>query len=206
MAPTNRRPVPRKRPAPQADVLRQRAADDASKQAAAAANGDQASADLQRMIEELLSDFDALLRKDPNLDADDRERLKTEFKTAAENAVSGGTHQLVLPDKAQMLETVAGLQNAGALSEREAIDLSRTLDEALKPLERRETQLAVEFARRMQSDGKESALAWLQEQQEKTAEEASRSKMLPEDRGVKPLRGDIVKSRSRRSRAPPRLG
>ena len=98
------------------------------------------------------------------------------------------------------------LQDAGELEGTDAESLIRRLDEALQPLERKESKLAIEFSRRLADDGEQEALEWLRQQADKpqAGSDDTGSKESPGRRPATSLRGDVVNSRSRRLRGPPK--
>lgn len=191
MSPTRRTPPPRKRPAaaPATNrvVTAGREPEQVERQGAPA---DPIGLDL----DDLASQFDALLRADSSIDNDTRQSLSEHFRSALDEArVDGGA------DLAEWKGTA--LDYADVDNETESAELTRRLDEALKPLQARETQIALEFSRRLQSDGQEEALAWLRQQQ---AQEEPGSQTIPTaDDHPRALRTEVVGSRSRRLRGPP---
>src|SRR5690606_24208748 len=111
-----------------------------------------------------------------------------------------------LSDRGVWAEVVKSMQGSGAINERDASDLMRQLDAAIAPLQARESRLAIEFSRRLQSDGEEAALAWFREQiAQDEIEAANKAAAAPDAAKERPLRTEVTQSRSRRLRGPPRL-
>ena len=77
-----------------------------------------------------------------------------------------------------------------------------------QPLQRRESQLAIEFSRRLQTDGEEKALAWFRKEAAalNNAPEGERAAPTRPSADVSPLRSETIHSRSRRLRGPPVAG
>lgn len=174
--------------------------------AASRDGGNPAAFDPAAAMQQLLGEFDALLASNTAVDRETREHLHGEFARALQDAAAtAATAAATLPDRASWSETVQALQENGAIGDDEANDLIRTFDASLRPLERRESQVALEFARRLASDGQEQALAWFREQA--TAASGSgatvaSARTAPMD-AAPALRMDVVSSRSRRPRGPP---
>lgn len=165
------------------------------------------AADLDAGIEALLGQFAAAIDEDASLDAETKEFLKHQFGAALEDTTPAASALEQLGNRTLWVDAVQALQDSGALAEREANDLVRQLEGALAPLQRRESRLAIEFSRRMQTDGEEQALSWFREQlQHGDAAEADSAAnggvRAPDPAPI--LRTDMTQSRSRRLRGPPR--
>ena len=79
----------------------------------------------------------------------------------------------------------------------------RRLTEALEPLQRRESMLAIEFSRRMQAEGEEAALAWFREATSNESR-ADAAQSVPSPADAQPaLKAEAVNSRTSRPRGPP---
>lgn len=158
---------------------------------------------------ELMQQFDAALQElqnDPSLDRETRDFLRQQFTQALQGAATGDIPLATVPDRSMWMDAVQALQAGGAVSEDEVNDLIRQINQALQPLQRRESQLAIEFSRRLQSEGEEKALAWFRKESGKTPDGATTERVSapPPSADVSPLlRGDVVNSRSRRLRGPP---
>ncbi|MDH5822019.1 hypothetical protein QFW77_03290 [Luteimonas sp. RD2P54] len=203
----SRRPAIRKASSPtpvpaQPLVAREAAAQPATTAPAAASRevGDL----VQSGMEKLQQQFQTILQGDAELGPEQREQMGQFFEQAlASAAASSAPLSEEVFDRATWRETVELLRQSGGVAEDEADDLIRCLNDALEPLERRESQLAVEFSRRMAADGEEKAIEWLRAQTDKgSAQQAQRPVALPQDDHPS-LRNEVVKSRSRRLRGPP---
>lgn len=204
MAPPTRRAVPHKRPAPRPALGAGSQAAYTEAQAASPSAADDQTAALEAGIAGLLSDFEAVLRDDPSLDMETRELLGQQLKQALDDARDANDAP-ELPQRADWLQAVQALQDAGELEGSDAEALIRRLDEALQPLERRESKLAIEFSQRVAADGEEKALEWLRQQTEAAqTSETQTSKESPGRRPGTALRNEVVNSRSRRLRGPPK--
>lgn len=159
-------------------------------------------------MSELLAQFETLLREEPDFDQATREALAGQLRDGMVAAV-GSTEQLPegLFDKSSWNEAVESLRKMGAISSSEADDVTRRLSEALAPLDRRESKLAVEFSRRLADEGEEKALVWLKQAHTAVASDgsASLSDLAGEAKGLdaRPITSEITRSRSRRLRGPP---
>lgn len=193
---TRRTPAPRKRPTAVPAAVGARAVP------VAQAPADAGSDALQDGVDQIAREFEVTLSQDASLDADQRAAIAEQFGAALQQQLDAGPGLPTLPDRREWTDTVDGLKRSGALSESDAAELIRQLDEAFTQFERHETKLAIEFSRRLATDGEASAMAWLREQQAQSAEDTAAA---PADDHAAPraLRGDVVNSRSRRLRGPP---
>jgi hypothetical protein len=160
-------------------------------------------------MDKLMQQFDAALQElqnDPSLDGDTREFLRQQFAQALSDVGTGENEPAGIPDRAVWMDAVEALQASGNISEGEVNDLIRQINHALQPLQRRESQLAIEFSRRMHSDGEERALAWFREESAKGIRESNTeaSPPPPPQKSSNALRSDVVNSKSRHLRGPPR--
>lgn len=174
--------------------------------ASAAANGGMQGFDPAALMGQLLGEFDAVLADNPAIDREMRDQLHTEFSRALEDAAAtAATATADLPDRASWSDTVHALQENGAIGGDEANELIRTFESSLQPLERRESRVALEFARRLATEGEDKALAWFRNQAvEANAGVAEAvTPPAPRDAGLA-LRTEVVSSRSHRLRGPPR--
>lgn len=169
------------------------------------AEGGQAGFDPAAAMGQLLAEFDSLLANNPAVDRETRDQLHGEFARALEDAAAtAATATASLPDRASWSETVQALQENGAIGDAEANDLIRTFDASLQPLERRESRIALEFARRLATDGEEQALAWFRSQAAGASDASARSiPAAASGDAVHALRNEVTSSRSRRLRGPP---
>lgn len=159
---------------------------------------------LQGAVNELLQDFEAMLVNDPGIDQETRDFVQKQFADALDEAAAESEPTAAL-DRGAWMDVVEGLQGSGAVTEDEANVLIRQLNQALRPLESRESQIAIEFGRRMQTEGQEKALAWFREQKSQASAdpEQDASSGIRKD-PPQPLRSEMVNSRSRRVRGPPK--
>lgn len=194
---------PPQRPAPRPALQRPAMLDGtshASPERAQAASGDPG-------MDELMRQFDAALQEmqsDPALDPATREMLHQQFAQALSDmgTVEGAVADI--PDRAMWMDAVQALQASGEVSESEVNDLIRQINQALQPLQRRESQLAIEFSRRLQTEGQERALAWFRKESKGLSDvpKAEASRIAPLEK-TRPLRTEVVNSRSRHLRGPP---
>ncbi len=167
-----------------------------------------AGADLKAGMEDFLRQLDTALREDPSLDRDARDALMQQFEGAMSAGNGGAPSIAALADRSLWVDAVQSLQSSGAMGESEANDLIRQINQALQPLQRRESQLAIEFSRRLQTEGEEKALAWFRKEAAtlNNSPEAERAAApVRPSADVSPLRSEVVNSRSRRLRGPPGL-
>lgn len=161
------------------------------------------------MLGELMAQFEATLdelSQDPSIDPQTRELLRSQFSEAVADLGTMAGAPAEIPGRAVWVDAVQALQASGSVAESEVNDLIRQVNHALEPLERRESQVAIEFGRRLQTEGEEAALAWFrtQSQRAKDAEAHQRQATVPPSAAATPLRNDVIKSRSNRLRGPPR--
>lgn len=203
----SRRPAIRKAPTRQAPVVQPQAGPVPDTDAAVSGNA--ASASVEAMVQEgmakLQEQFQEILQGDAGLDAKQREQMGEVFGQVLQSAASSpGPASDDAFDRNRWRETVELLRQSGGVAEDEADELIRTLNDALAPLERRESQLALEFSRRMAADGEQAAIEWLRSQTDReSADQAQEPSRIPQ--GDHPsLRSETVRSRSRLLRGPPR--
>lgn len=203
MSPTRRTSAPRKRPdATAVPSQRVRAEAPASRSLADSAE----DAHPGESMAALSKQFAELLQESGNLDQESASQLARMFDEALADVSDAPSHRSVSSGRSEWTDAVASLQKIGEISEDESIELTRRLNEALEPLERRETQVALEFSRRLSEDGEESALAWLREQSAKDDGLAAAKAVDAPRSDSKTLSSETVKSRSRRLRGPPAMG
>ena len=195
---TSTRRPPIRKPATAAALQRGLGVVPETQVAAAADNG----FDTDAAIAQLSREFDRILGEDVGVDPALREQLQEHFVTALRDAARKPA-AFQVPARGEVEGTVRELQDTGALEDSDAGDLLRRFDGALQAFERRDSRVAIEFARRLKTDGEEVALEWYRAQ---TAGEGAfdTTAAQPTGRGDDhPLRNDIVNSRSRRPRGPP---
>lgn len=160
--------------------------------------------------EALLGQFQDMLQQEGGLEREDREELARVFEQALQDAsASPQSASTEAFDTSTWRETVEMLLQGGFVEQGEADHLIRSLNEALAPLQRRESRLAMEFSRRVETEGQEKALEWFR-QASKASDETATSRTPgaapPDAAAGAPLRADTVNSRSRRLRGPPGQG
>jgi hypothetical protein len=170
---------------------------------AVAAQASGAGTDPQAGLKDFLQQLESSLQDDPTLDRDSRDALMRQLEDSMGDAGANAAPLATVADRAVWMDAMQALQASGAIDENDANDVIRQINQALQPLQRRESQLAIEFSRRLQTEGEEKALAWFRKEAAILADDAQteRSPLPPAE--VAPLRSDVVNSRSRRLRGPP---
>ena len=199
MAPPVRRAPTRKRA--QQPTAAERVAAAQGQEIAGSTNGEDAF-DASEAARELAGELDEMLRADPSFDEVDRQAFGEHFESALRDIVASGAYAEI-PDESAWQESIDELKRHSSTSA-EVDGLAGQIDGALASLERRETKIAVEFSRRLQVDGQESALAWFREQSASQEEEGATPQPVQDRDPGLALRADVIKSRSRRLRGPPR--
>ena len=184
-------------------LARSQQAGDERVQATAGASADSAG-------KALLGQFQELLQQEGSLGHDDRDELARVFEQALQDAASSPPPEASDAfDASTWRETVEMLLQGGFVEQGEADHLIRSLNEALAPLQRRESRLAMEFSRRVETEGQEKALEWFR-QASMAGQESAAARVPgaagPEQTTASHLRADTVNSRSRRLRGPPGQG
>ena len=178
------------------------------RQAGGRQSGTSAGAQAQPAAQEtLLGQFQDMLQQEGSLEREDREELARVFEQALQDAsASSQSTASDAFDTSTWRDTVEMLLQGGFVEQGEADHLIRSLNEALAPLQRRESRLAMEFSRRVETEGQEKALEWFR-QASKAGEESTTTRAPgaapPDTAAGAPLRADTVNSRSRRLRGPP---
>lgn len=147
--------------------------------------------------EQILSQFEAALREQEDLDEEGFEFLMGHLRDAVESASLQPELQEL--DRNTWIRTFDALVGEH-LDEGDRNAFIRQLNEAIDPLSSSGVQIATEFARRLQAEGEEAALDWLAEQR---ALEQARSQPRDPASEDTPQRQSITRSRSRRLRGPP---
>lgn len=161
-------------------------------------------------MDALLRQFESTLQElqdDPSLDAETRNMLHQQFTQALGELGTVAGAPAELPSRAMWMDAVQALQAGGGISDDEVNELIRQVNQALEPLQRQESQLALEFGRRLQAQGEEAALAWFrtESQRAKDAESATGQATQPLPSGPDaPLRNEMIQARAHRLRGPPR--
>ncbi|MGH8033278.1 MAG: hypothetical protein ACREO8_13210 [Luteimonas sp.] len=155
---------------------------------------------------ELMKEVESILAGDATLDRETRDALQQHFSTAL-NVDAASPPVAADFDSGMWADAVHALQSGGVIAQDEANELIRQLNQALEPLKRRESRLAIGYSRRIGTDGPEKALEWFRREAAKSQQEPTISPQSAPTSGAvpPPLRGDVVNSRSRRLRGPPRI-
>ena len=144
-----------------------------------------------------VSDFEASLRAQSGLDSEGLEFILQNFRQAIDEApLDPGLMPL---DADSWAQTLNGMVANGLIDEDERNVLARQFEQAISPSQGKDAQLALEFARRLQSDGEQSAMEWLATQ----GKPSRKSSEVPSRDVVADGKQSITKSRSRRLRGPP---
>ena len=184
-------------------AVRKPASDAALQRRAAEAEVAVSSADVDDGIDRdaILAEFESALREQPGIGPEGLDFLMPFMRDAVEQA-SLAPSRVELDAKSWMatFDAIVG----DTLDEAERNAFVRQLNEAIEPLNEAGTKVALEFARRLQSDGEVAALDWLAEQR-RAAEKEAAAAASPGDRRSVPAPGPqtITRSRSRRLRGPP---
>ncbi|HST44669.1 MAG TPA: hypothetical protein VLK29_05525 [Luteimonas sp.] len=148
----------------------------------------------------MIDDFTASLA-DIEMDDASREQFGAQFEQAMLDAAANPKADSGL-ERSDWLQAVDMLRQMGVVDADESNALVRQLDEAMRPLQKRNVQIALEFSRRCAEDGEEKALEWFRAQSLSTADEASQSPAHTTQNNL-PQGDSILNSRSRRPRGPP---
>jgi hypothetical protein len=165
--------------------------------------GNVADSDSMAGMSDFLQQLEATLQEDSGLDRDARDALMRQLEDTMSEAATNSASLATIADRAIWMDALQALQSSGAIDEREANDLIRQVNQALQPLQRRESQLAIEFSRRLQTEGEEKALAWFRKEAAILASGADAEHPPPPSVEVSPLGSEVINSRSRRLRGPP---
>lgn len=150
-----------------------------------------------------LDDFRASLDKQPQLDAEGRDFILDHFRQAIAEAPANP--KLSAPDPESWTLALNMLVESGLIEEGDRNELARQFDDALLPMQQADAKRALEFAERVQRDGEESALEWLNAQEGQDAGSAAgRSSAATAVAGTESAES-ITRSRSRRLRGPPKV-
>src|SRR5690554_5119630 len=167
-----------------------------------AAGQDNEVADLvQQGMDQLISQFQQMLGQQPDLDPEAREELGRQFGEALRQAEPSGDFDV--PTRDELAGQIDEMREQGAMSDDDANAMVRRMTDALEPLQRRESRLAIEFSRRMQAEGEEAALAWFREATRNDSR-ADAAQGVPSPPDAQPaLKAEAVNSRTSRPRGPP---
>ncbi|MCD9029468.1 ANP1/MMN9/VAN1 family protein [Luteimonas sp. BDR2-5] len=129
-----------------------------------------ASSDVESLVrkgkDELQRQFESFLAGEQGMDPAERQEMARLFSESM-SGVSGPADDSGAPfDRNAWRNTVESLQQASGMSDDEAAQLIRSLNDALDAFESRDSKLVIEFTRRIQTDGEQSALEWYRAQKE----------------------------------------
>src|SRR5690606_11034529 len=110
--------------------------------------------------EAMLAEFESALRSEPGIGQDGLDFLMPFLRDAVEQASLQPFRAEI--DPAAWKAAFDGIVG-DALDDGEGSAMVRRLNEAVEPLGDEKTQVALEFARRVQTDGQAAAIAWLEE-------------------------------------------
>ncbi len=117
---------------------------------------------VQKGQAELQQQFESFLGGEQGMDAAERQEMARLFQQSMVDASTTGPEQQF--DRNAWRNTVESLQQSSGMSDDEAAQLIRSLNNALDAFESRESQLVLEFTRRIESEGEAAALAWYRNQ------------------------------------------
>ncbi|WP_101926146.1 MULTISPECIES: hypothetical protein [Luteimonas] len=117
---------------------------------------------IQKGQADLQQQFETFLGGEQGMDAAERQEMARLFQQSMADASTDGS--AVAFDRNAWRNTVESLQQASGMSDDDAAQLIRSLNNALDAFESRESQLVLEFTRRIETDGEAAALAWYRSQ------------------------------------------
>ena len=199
--------APRKRPSQPSTVLARLGAngagDTAGDEAKALAedSADGQGVDELAIREQFISDFGAFLREEPGIDQEELGYVMQVFRQAVMDAPLGSGLTPARPE--DFTSALDAMTAAGLIDSSSRISAERQIREAFAPLETEEVQIALEYARRIHSDGEEAALEWLQERKNQLAASGESDGVVPA-RAAPRLAHSVTQGRARKPRGPPR--
>lgn len=161
MSSTRRSKAPRKRPAPAASMPVADAAAQVEVAAEAPAEGEEGDGSKRRIRQQVLARLEATVRDNPDLDDDGRAWLMQHYRNAVESA-DIDPKRIARPDRKQWIETLEALQASGLASDEDVAILVRQFDAAMEPLDSPQLRTLAEFSERVERDGHEAAVEWLE--------------------------------------------
>lgn len=147
--------------------------------------------------QQAVQEFEASLRSQDGVDEEGVTFLLDAFRSAVQEVSLDSA--LSPPDPDELIRTLNRLAESGLIDEEDRNALSRQFEVALEPLEDKRVQVALEYAQRLERDGEEKALQWLNAQR---SEQEAQEQGTPSNESPR-LRQSITQSRSRRLRGPP---
>lgn len=193
---TRRTTAPRKRPGPPASSFAAVASEEPTRRDRESDGVSTPNQQEKLLLEEL----ESTLREQFDAGDENADLLLENFREAIESAQIEPT--VALLDRKVWLETIDALARTQEISDSDRDELIREYDEAFRFMEDHEVKIALEFAQRIQRDGREKALEWFNKQQAKGSEPDTPD-LHPSATSHSPQA--ITKSKSRRLRGPPRV-
>lgn len=168
-------------------------------------NNDAAEQQLEAQVDGFLREFEAGLRDDPDVSDAERDAIVGQFSRALKAQIAEQASASSAEAPADWNDVLSSLRDGGLLETDDTRRFVAQLDEAMKPFQERDVQLAIEFGVRSRRDGKEKALEWYRTQLASGEEDGQAAVGIP-DRPAAALNdlSSTIKSRSRRLRGPPR--
>lgn len=197
MARPPRRPTTRKAPAPTVPGVGLANVQSVAQTAPVQSAETDADAALRDSV---VAQFEAALREQPSMEQDELESLLSAFRDAVQETPIDA--KLTPFDPGELAHTLNDLVESGVLNEDDRNAFARQFEEMLAPLQDKEVQVALEFARRCESDGQDAAYAWLEEQRAAAEESKAATQANPFEHTSAPRKDSAIR-RSHRSRAPP---
>lgn len=117
---------------------------------------------IQKGQADLQQQFETFLGGEQGMDAAERQEMARLFQQSMTDASMDSSASAF--DRNAWRNTVESLQQASGMSDDDATQLIRSLNNALDAFESRESQLVLEFTRRIETEGQTAALAWYRSQ------------------------------------------
>lgn len=151
---------------------------------------------------EFIEAFEAGLLEDPGMDREDVEHVMQFFRQAVMDAPLGSGLTPASPE--DFAESLNAMVAGGLLDETTRIDAERQIRDAFAPLQTEEVQIALEYARRLQSEGEERALEWFMARRKDVQDQqvAKKANQSP-DAAAAAAEYSTTRSRARKPRGPP---
>ncbi len=157
----------------------------------------------QDAARDILNEFEDVLRAERSLSDEDREAFTETLTIAFRDVVASGSYAEI-PSDAEWQDMLDEIKRQAADIDGGQAGVAHLIANACAPLEQRQTKVTVEFSRRLQADGQESALAWLREQSASSSAEVGEPVAVPQAHALPALSSEVTQSRSRRLRGPPK--
>lgn len=152
---------------------------------------------------QFIENFEAGLLDEPGIDREDIAYIMQFFRQAIMDAPLGSGLTPARPE--DFSEALNAMVAGGLLDETTRIDAERQIREALAPLDTEEVQLALEYARRLETDGEERALEWFMARRKEIETQSVAKKANGSPTAAAAAAGHATtRSRARRPRGPPK--